>query len=1152
MFQAIAWESGDTDEGFMITIYGRTQDGKTVSVSTLFPPYFFIKLPPLETPESLAVQLGTQCKAIRAKSVWGFTNNELQTFVKCEFQTLSKMRECVWACRRKKFKVFESAIDPLLRFMHRSGIQSVGWFEIRGDHERDFSTTCAQKYFVKDWQSLKPIDRDDIAPFKIMSIDIECYSKDRTFPDAEKRDDTLFQIAMTTKTYGGGTEQKCLTLGTSSIGDTFASERELLDAFTEYLHTVDPDVITGWNIFGFDLEYIYKRMVLAKCDPATFCLGRRRDQVAEIKIKNLASSALGSNVLKMLPMTGRYVFDLFQVVKAEHKLESYSLNNVSKEFLGDAKVDMPIHEMFKRFETSSDLTEVAEYCLKDTELPIRLMEKLCTFENLVEMAKATWVPLSFLSERGQQIKVMSQIARKARELNFMIPTLFEKIEQPKYEGATVLEAQTGAYYKPITALDFASLYPSIMMAHNLCYSTLVMNPKYLGLPGVEYETHGEFTFAQNVTSLLPAVLSDLKQFRKKAKEDMKKFPHMYNIYNGKQLAYKISMNSVYGFTGAANGMLPCVAIASTTTRRGRQMIQESKEYVEENFPGAKVRYGDSVMPGTPVLTEDRGPVTIESLGTNWVEYPGFMKDGTDKEQCELNGVRVWTSSGWSDVKRVIRHKCQKKIYRVLTHTGLVDVTEDHSLLGPNKELLKPKDVTIGTELLHGFPIDVQQVSVCSIEQAYIYGMFVGDGSCGLYTKKHTWAINNSDYELLMRCKELLENITQKSFKILNTLESSGVYKLVPNHGNIRDLQKQYREVCYDGLAKKVPMCVLGNQDTRSAFIRGLWDSDGCRKDNMKTGCHRIDTKNQITAQWYFLLLRLSGFAVSLNTRNDKPNIFRLTWTYGSFRKLPHSIKKIQVLHENYDGYVYDLETSDGTFQAGVGQMIVKNTDSIMVEFDVGDRTGKDAIEYSWLLGERASKQVTQLFKKPNDLELEKVYCPYFLYSKKRYAAKKWTHNGTECVFDEIDIKGLQVVRRDNCPFTRETCERLIDMILESSDPKPPLDYIEERKKQLLSGQISMNKLILSKRLGDSYKNQNLAHVVVRNKMRERAPGSEPQSGDRVQFVIVEHPNKRAKMYEKSEDPKWVAEHPEIRLDYQYYLKHNFETPVSDLLEPLLS
>ena len=68
---------------------------------------------------------------------------------------------------------------------------------------------------------------------------------------------------------------------------------------------------------------------------------------------------------------------------------------------------------------------------------------------------------------------------------------------------------------------------------------------------------------------------------------------MKEVYNGKQLAYKVSMNSVYGFTGAGKGILPCVPIASTTTCRGRGMIEETKTYVEENFPGAKVRYGDT-------------------------------------------------------------------------------------------------------------------------------------------------------------------------------------------------------------------------------------------------------------------------------------------------------------------------------------------------------------------------------------------------------------------------------------------------------------------------------------------------------------------------------------------------------------------------------
>ena len=181
---------------------------------------------------------------------------------------------------------------------------------------------------------------------------------------------------------------------------------------------------------------------------------------------------------------------------------------------------------------------------------------------------------------------------------------------------------------------------------------------------------------------------------------------MESVYNGQQLAYKISMNSIYGFTGASKGMLPCVAIASSVTMRGRQMIEETKRYVEENFQGAKVRYGDSVLPETPVLVRRDGKIevrTIESIGQTWLEYPGFLKEGTDKEESSLEGCETWTHDGWKPLKRIIRHKCQKKIYRVLTHTGLVDVTEDHSLLDPDCNLVKPVDVGVGTKLFHSFP-----------------------------------------------------------------------------------------------------------------------------------------------------------------------------------------------------------------------------------------------------------------------------------------------------------------------------------------------------------------------------------------------------------------------------------------------------------------
>jgi DNA polymerase delta subunit 1 len=122
--------------------------------------------------------------------------------------------------------------------------------------------------------------------------------------------------------------------------------------------------------------------------------------------------------------------------------------------------------------------------------------------------------------------------------------------------------------------------------------------RYGAVPGITYETFKiadrTYKFAQDVPSLLPAILLELKQFRKQAKKDMAAATgFMKEVYNGKQLAYKISMNSVYGFTGAGKGILPCVPIASTTTSKGRAMIEETRNYVEKHFPGAKVRYGDT-------------------------------------------------------------------------------------------------------------------------------------------------------------------------------------------------------------------------------------------------------------------------------------------------------------------------------------------------------------------------------------------------------------------------------------------------------------------------------------------------------------------------------------------------------------------------------
>lgn len=136
----------------------------------------------------------------------------------------------------------------------------------------------------------------------------------------------------------------------------------------------------------------------------------------------------------------------------------------------------------------------------------------------------------------------------------------------------------------------------------MCFSTIVLDSTYDNLPGVDYyevETdQGTFRFAQGFTGVLPDLLRDLAAFRKASKKKMAEAKargdsFAATLFNGQQLAFKITMNSAYGFTGASKGFLPCVPIAASVTATGRQMIAKTKALVETLLPGSRVVYGVS-------------------------------------------------------------------------------------------------------------------------------------------------------------------------------------------------------------------------------------------------------------------------------------------------------------------------------------------------------------------------------------------------------------------------------------------------------------------------------------------------------------------------------------------------------------------------------
>jgi DNA polymerase delta subunit 1 len=690
-----------------------------------------------------------------------------------------------------------------------------------------------------------------IAPLRILSFDIECQGRKGYFPEAEH--DPVIQIANALTEYGSPlvlqnvfTLKGCLPIVGSQV-ITSDTEEDMLMKWRAFLELADPDILTGYNVQNFDIPYLLDRAeTLSKKSGhgstnkamKGFCQwGRIRNGLAKMRETMFQSAAFGRRANVETTIDGRVVFDMLPYMQRNHKLSSYTLNSVCAEFLGGQQKEDVHHSIIADLQngTDEDRHRLAVYCLKDALLPLRLMDKLCVLVNYVEMARVTGVPVSFLIARGQQIKVFSMILRKCRDEKMLVPTLQKSGNNGAdqgYEGATVLDPIKAYYEVPIATLDFASLYPSIMQAYNLCYSTLI-NPA--DVPHTDpklykkSENGNAFVHSSVKKGILPTILEELLAARKRAKKDMKSATTDFEraVQNGRQLALKVSANSVYGFTGATVGQLPCVPIAASVTSYGRQLLEKTKEFVETQFTIA-------------------------------------------------------------------------------------------------------------------------------------------------------------------------------------------------------------------------------------------------------------------------------------------------------------------------NGYEHNA------------QVVYGDTDSVMIKF------GPDNVKDTFPLALKAAEECTKIFPKPIDLEFEKVYFPYLLMNKKRYAGLMWTQPDK---YDKMDTKGLETVRRDNCALVREVIQTSLDKIIIGKDVPGAIAYVKSQIADLLQNKMDISRLVITKSLNkgaeyalglggkkDDYKTKQ-AHVELAARMKKRDPGSAPQMGDRVPYVIISGA-KGAANFEKAEDPIYVLEN-NLPIDCKWYLTNQLSKPLTRIFEPII-
>lgn len=662
---------------------------------------------------------------------------------------------------------------------------------------------------------------------------------------------------------------------------------------------------------------------------------------------------------------------------------------------------------------------------------------------------------------------------------------------------------------PVSGLDYSSLYPSLIMAYNLSPEYLIIDKDYkdkiqqkgYNIHNIKFEynyenylgeknskdilgwtvRHNEENKENPMFGLYPTILRDLFKQRaemkkelfiyKDKKEHIEKYETNYinnkeykeclfklKYCDTKQKALKVFMNTFYGEMGNKNSPLFQLPLAGGVTSSGQYNLLLVKKYVESL--DHKVYYGDSVTGNTPIIVRfNKKEIKIMKIKDLCWNDSYIWKYG-EKEYIipQLNLfkiIEVYTENGWTKIKKMIRHKTNKKLYRVSTLTSLVEVTEDHSLLNTNKEKITPSECNKNTKLLQWENIDLK----------------------------------NFNFEI--------------DYSLKYYLSQDYIY-------------------CYD----------------------------------------------QIKAQHFYLYLKSLGFNIILTNDNS---IYKLKIIKDKIVN-ENLIKSIDYLGYS-NNYVYDLETESHHFAAGIGQLVVHNTDSLYISCPDSYYKETDKLYYTNQISkeEYNTKLVTITFKAIEDIKIkvndylyknngtkylkmsyEEVLYPLAFLSKKKYFG---IPHETIPNFKPRDlfIRGLEVKKRGVSELLKIICMDLMWKSMDLNNTKTLRELVNDKIKEIFSKKWNLEDFIQSGVWKPEKKNITLNNFVERMKQENKMI---PTPGERFNYVIIKrYPYKydyKGRQIELSKADKMEYLDIVQKYNYDIDLKYYFDNQLTGQFARLIS
>lgn len=1191
----------------------------------------------------------------RVKKVYYYRGDRDYPMLLLTFKTEEAMKHCerflskpwrVEGLGLISCRVWETHISLVRKLLTIRNCKYSQWFriEVTPVEDSDRISTPGIAEYLGNWRSLTPIPSEEskswITKPRLLAFDIECYSPNhKAMPNELHAKHVAYMISLIYQEVGNPESRKRfgLIIGDCdqvTLDDTrpgpegdellpgdkrveiikVKNEIELINKMSELVNELDPEIITGYNILAFDYPYLNARLSrrLKEWQP----MGRIANKKTKMVNFTWNSGGYGHHSINYLQMDGRISVDLHPLVRRDYKFDKYTLDFVSKFFLGEhrGKHDVSAQDMFRIYEESTqgknldqeeyqrtigEMTRVMKYCIEDSELVVDLFDRLNVWIALVELSNIVGVEVMDLFTRGQQVRGLSQFYDYAARSGYVLDS---RENMPvKFSGGFVYEPIPGLYDN-IICLDFASLYPSIIQAYNICPTTLIPPELEDQIPNsdchvfdfdqeenredsdddlkdspkkvVKKKIHRHYKYIKKDIreGIIPQLVRNLVTERRSVRRvldgvkdengewivEKEKDPLVRVILDKRQLALKVTANSFFGLLGVQEGgKLPLIEGAMCITAKGRELINMVNNYLQEKYQ-AIIVYNDSVAEDTPLLLRHRGLLYYRKISdlfhNELIREDGkeecFPTNGGKTRHCEQLGcekechiikdIEVWSDQGWTKIKRVIRHKTNKKMYRVLTPTGCVDVTEDHSLLRPDGKEISPQEIRVGEELLHK-SLPSSEIIDLSLEEAWIWGLFFASGSSIIYlTPKGyqiSWEISNRYPPLLLRCQKFLEKkYPALTFRIGNYMQSAHCYKLQVSGDEESEFISYYRERFYTQGEKVIPLEILnGKREIKEAFLDGYGKKLPSKLEDFPGKSSNLLGEDKTSSAGLFYLAKACGYPISLNLQ-DKRDIYQLNLEES---KSPMTIKRIIPLRK-CRGYVYDLETENHHFGAGIGEMIVHNTDSSMVDLHIDDP--KEAVRR----GLELAKEVSDLFPPPLRMEFEKAM-RLLCIRKKMYAAalidKQGNHNLNP---DKVMKKGILPARRDKAKWIRKIYIQVLMNILTRKSIVETFDLIVDSIRDLLAGKVDYKELLVIRQLGAHYKSETFAMKIFSDYLRRHGKIVNP--GDRLEYLIVkgEGENVGPRMRSPELYLERLGTPEEEEIDYQHYVVKVAMNPIDQL------